>query len=733
MTDMSKHLEEALAKAGEALLRATEDHGFDSYNAALLGRLEVDLSRPGFTMRGQMDIVLPDEMRDPEYSQRLWSRWYGSRKAANRVEGILRSAKGAEPARFLKRLKHQQPLALISLILGSPYAKSLIFPGLSQESIRSIALVNRLPVICQELEAKYGHTIQSDSTGDWDKSSYTLTAKKIEHAWPFMAAIHDHGCFRMYHAKTLLLVDHLCKYLESGEVIPSDIQVVRMAINVALEKVLPRIEALAAIHRPVIGDCFPYQFAFDGITADNFNRGASIWNQVDPAALEETCKQIVLDSRVFALTRSNDSGFSAASEDMAGILVRSQNLGRLLARMYEHACQGPLIADSYESSRVYLAATVEMLELGEAIDLKEVPEDLIGRDIHAENICSVEEALIALVIHREKACKAITEIMRCIQIDTQRTEQVKALDESMKALAQHGGLLKMLKIAAMADEANQLLQDGRAFVLETLYPLMRDYARIWLDFYALIQSLPRKNEAPVSFESSEQQPQPEKQEALPNLVDSAELDTLREELNVTQADNEHLRRDLNELRAAAHRMRSQLANKQESQEENIPLDCTGAITRLVARKDCGPADVLSYYAGTAPDRLTVLPGALAGAQAYQIPYEPTERMIEVMGKLVGPYLDALRSGQPDTLARNVLGGKAYAAKESETTLATPRFRAMREFEYKGEKRLFVQHLRISNEVGAKGMRIYFLVDGDGQDKRIVVAYVGPHMGVPSSN
>lgn len=103
-----------------------------------------------------------------------------------------------------------------------------------------------------------------------------------------------------------------------------------------------------------------------------------------------------------------------------------------------------------------------------------------------------------------------------------------------------------------------------------------------------------------------------------------------------------------------------------------------------------------------------------------------------MGNLTGPYLDALRSGQPDAQARQVLGGKVYSAKESDTTLSNARLRAMREFDFEGEKRLFVQHLRVSNEVGSRGMRIYFAVDGTDQDKQIVVAYVGPHLELQST-
>jgi len=41
----------------------------------------------------------------------------------------------------------------------------------------------------------------------------------------------------------------------------------------------------------------------------------------------------------------------------------------------------------------------------------------------------------------------------------------------------------------------------------------------------------------------------------------------------------------------------------------------------------------------------------------------------------------------------------------------------------------VRHLRVSNQTGLEGMRVYFdIIDG-----QVVIAYVGPHLPVSTSN
>lgn len=688
-----------------------------------------DMRREGFKLATSVEMFLTGDLNIPEVCQRVWSKWYGSRRAADKVEAVIRSSQGAQQAKFLKKLRHLPPLMLLTVVFGSRGAWSLIKHGLSSESINAIRPDARLPFITEELFAKYprkqpqGRSYQAHESGE-----LATVARTVEQAWPFMAKLHDHGFYRHATAERLVSVDEICSVIEAGGVSAADLTLFRVSIGLLLSNLLPRIEALAAITRPAVAQSYCTGFEFGGIKHATFDPNVCFWDQVDGDHFEETCKQIALESRMRLEFQGDESRFSAQFDDVSANIVRASSLGRVVEAVFSELCCEPIGYEFYDLVRDTLVDCYEALDDAPELDLTPFPDDLLGRPLNLLDIQAPDLALLEVGRLRNNIHSEVMRLTGIIAGDKDRAERLEAIQTKIRELAVEASLANMKKMGELAGEASKLIESGRGWLLEVFSPAAHEYVAHWHNFYAAIDALPRKGLPAMQHtppDSADSTPGPG-----PGDAENAEL---KELLHLAQADNEHLRRDLDELRASAHRMRSQLANKQETEEENIPLDCMGAIARLVARKDCGPADVLSYYAGTAPDRLTVLPGALAGAQAYQIPYEPTERMIEVMGKLVGPYLDALRSGQPDTLARNVLGGKTYAAKESETTLATPRFRAMREFEYKGEKRLFVQHLRISNEVGAKGMRIYFGVDGDGQDKRIIVAYVGPHMGVPSSN
>ncbi len=72
----------------------------------------------------------------------------------------------------------------------------------------------------------------------------------------------------------------------------------------------------------------------------------------------------------------------------------------------------------------------------------------------------------------------------------------------------------------------------------------------------------------------------------------------------------------------------------------------------------------------------------------------------------------------------------YSPKESEPPpQRRARLRSMREFIYQGNTRLFERHLRVINQTGAEGMRVYFdIIDG-----QVVIPYVGPHLPVSTSN
>lgn len=148
-----------------------------------------------------------------------------------------------------------------------------------------------------------------------------------------------------------------------------------------------------------------------------------------------------------------------------------------------------------------------------------------------------------------------------------------------------------------------------------------------------------------------------------------------------------------------------------------------------ARDTLRPDEILAYFSQLAGSRLVVLDSTWHSASAYPGQFAGIERLFDLLDKLLFPYLDAINAGTPDTQARSIFGSKAYSAKESETTLSDACLRAMREFIYQGEKRLFERHLRISNQTGLEGMRLYFdIIDG-----QVVISYVGPHLPVSTSN
>ena len=147
------------------------------------------------------------------------------------------------------------------------------------------------------------------------------------------------------------------------------------------------------------------------------------------------------------------------------------------------------------------------------------------------------------------------------------------------------------------------------------------------------------------------------------------------------------------------------------------------------RSSLSPIEVLTYFEYLAGDRLELLNSAKREARRYPGSFNQSERLFELLDKLLFDYLDAINNGTPDTQAKDIFGNNGYSARESPTTMNTSHMRNERTFDYRGEKRIFERHLRIGNQPGYEGMRVYF----DIVDKRVVIAYAGPHLPVSSSN
>lgn len=719
---------------------ADQDTQEQRYTAMVRSMLSADFQRTDFKFPTDSEVCLPKSLCSSEVSQRVWSRWYGSRRAADRIEQTLRNTKHPEISRLAKKMKHMEPLMFLSFVFGNLETRIDYETVMGSDAFAAIKPESRIEYVYAELLEKYADAVP-DLFATYD--SIVELAQITEQAWPFMKEIHDLACFREDHARQLMMADNMCRMLNSGAVKPQDEPLVLLAINITFGALMPRLTVLAGIYREAVAKAFSAKMKFAGVTHDTFDPTRSIWKQIDGHHLEETCRQLIYETRsgaeLMLAGKRDASTIPAGFQDFAGKIVQASNHDRLLQKLYQlNICNGPWGAEFYAHTRSYLATCAQRLEMNEQDVLSPFPARLVGRRLDLSQVSQLDQAYkVVCQFYRQNRAAAMV-VEEAFNLDADRSARVGEIQAELLRLASQTSLANIKAMAATAAEAQELIEQSRGWLLDTLMPAACAYAGNWTAFYDQIAALARPADVLAvlpSPDNSVSEPPSERNLEFPP-ISAKELVALNDHIQTALADNEHLRRELDDARKLNHKLRSQLAGSPDGRGENIfvqSLDSLDSIYRVALRQSFGPVDVLAFFASTAPDRLVVLPSAWQTAEGYALPYDSSERMLEVMANLVGPYLDALRNGQPDTQARQVLGGKVYSAKESDTTLSNARLRAMREFDFEGKKRLFVQHLRISNEVGARGMRIYFAVDGAEQDKHIVIAYVGPHLELVSTS
>ncbi len=109
-------------------------------------------------------------------------------------------------------------------------------------------------------------------------------------------------------------------------------------------------------------------------------------------------------------------------------------------------------------------------------------------------------------------------------------------------------------------------------------------------------------------------------------------------------------------------------------------------------------------------------------------YGAPKKLHTAVKRLVDDYFNQITAGNPDSVAKTIIDSY-YAANESETTMSSPRLRAMREFTFSGKKILMEKHLTIGGDRDrTKCVQIYFdIIDG-----KLHVGYIGEHLEVSGS-
>lgn len=269
-------------------------------------------------------------------------------------------------------------------------------------------------------------------------------------------------------------------------------------------------------------------------------------------------------------------------------------------------------------------------------------------------------------------------------------------------------------IVEMVDELQEIQSDKNGKEPTVSFDGPEDEVIAFLRKFPLFLRMEKKmEEARNSLHASEKQ----------QLSLKEQNEMLSNHLNESKQIIAELKQNVHLYRAAKNAMRSTV-----EQKTGLGLDDVAPLLSVLRHASASPEEILRAYATLFPDRVIVLPSAYSSAAEAEN-FEMPERLAAMLESLIINYLDAIRGGKPDAEARHELGS-CYAAKESDTVMKSSKLRAMRQFEYNGDRVTFTQHLRLGNSSGTQyGLRVYFMID----EGRVVIAYCGQHLDNASTS
>lgn len=667
-------------------------------------------------------LELPLCLRNPGSAAIVWSHWYGSQRQVTRVMDLLLKVRTPETAAFARNAQRSSPAVVLSMLLGNPRQGERLLQQLPPADREQADPARRL---AGQLRSLLGEAHGELASQCRDGTAVEL-ASRIEAHWPCLTWLHDQGAYLPHLVEPLLQLGLLREHLQAGAWSGADRARALLAASLLLHALPPRLATLLAIHAAPFRECGAQPFHFFGLHGETLDPARSVWEQVDAQVARETLAYLLCTG-----TGSHGESPRTALDQVRQLearLVQHGNLPRTFASLYQRFCNedaGPRYAQLRETFVRYSAALEIRLEAGA------LPAQLIGRPLPFERIAdhaALQQRLRAL-IEQEAECIDIPGLLAASQ---QRLDRLQAMHAQIMELGQTPSVSGLLKIAELAEAARQEILANRDWFTRSLAET-HPYVALWEGFYAAIEKLQRQ---PTTTRKGEKREQRTAKSALGTPLtangDENELILqLRQQLHDSRHVAEQLREELKDARGEQHRLQ-RMAEAVGALTPRVaaPAVDTPLLRRVASARDSlSPSEVLAYFCQLAGSRLVVLDSAWNSAAEYPGAFASTERLFDLLDKLLFPYLDAINAGTPDTQARGIFGSKAYCARESDTTLSDARLRALREFAWQGEKRLFVRHLRVSNQTGLEGMRVYFdIIDG-----QVVIAYVGPHLPVSTSN
>jgi hypothetical protein len=285
---------------------------------------------------------------------------------------------------------------------------------------------------------------------------------------------------------------------------------------------------------------------------------------------------------------------------------------------------------------------------------------------------------------------------------------------------------------AQLKECNLKLNELANNVADLFLSIFENFSQLRLDLAAL--------KADVSPEPAQPSSEPVSEPAPANMVDADEvakkLEAAAEEITALELKNVDLSDQLDVAKKENHTLKLRIdsvkgASKGAAKASApvLPFELETLFALMGRTRVMTPFELLTVFQAIAPDRVEVLPSAFESAKKADN-FELGSSLSKLMEKLVYGYLDSITAGNPDSVARKVFSHSAYAAKESETVVSNSRLRAMREFTYKGEKILFLQHIGIGRNYGTQhAINLYFKI----LDGKVVIGHCGEHLETASTN
>lgn len=672
-----------------------------------------DFDRDDMDLGQYSSFRLPPVMRQEGVAINAWAMWFGTQKAALRAAENLATVRNNGAASVLRKYRRAPPLAFYTVVVSNPSVSTYFLPFLREELLGTTEpeyrVLPNLPAVLRDSYADFQMIMDTGTAND--------RARKIEEFWPFTKDLHDEGAFVPCFSPLLIAAGYLRTRLESEEKISSSDRLrLVLTICMLLRTLPPRLAGLVALHAPSFKEAYSHDYKVFGLTLETFDPTRSFWEQAPDGSMRDTARYLLIISK--------QKGSQYGEEfDILQYLERRMVMLDGLPRQLDKCYQGfsAKAKTRYDRLRESIRQYSEALEV--KVEAKSFPADLVGRPVPFERIQDLGKAHMNL-------CHLITEEFKAGSIEhivdeaSLRMSKVTQVHERISQLNKTPSVTSMMEIARLAEEARQEILLNRDWFFEQVSEA-KGYVMCWESFYEAQGKLV-ETPTPKGHSRGEKLSQ-----SVPRAAEGEGLQAIRKERDEALQKAEHLRAELRDTKGELHRAQTQLEGFTGNKPREVPAIgmSSDLALRIATRSNLSPLDVLQFFASVAADRLVVLDSAYRSVEPYKSSFDGTQRFLELLSKLVYPYFEQLQKGTPDTQARNVFGGKAYSAKESDSTLSDARMRGMREFTYQGEKRLFQRHLKIGSGTGYSGMRVYFdIIDG-----KVVVAYCGPHLDVQRTN